>query len=328
MPSRAEASSHRQLRLPSGQVLAWTEYGDPAGAPVLYHHGWPGSRLEARFAHEPAIGLGLRIIAPDRPGYGASTQTSIRTLGDWPADAAALLDHLEISLFAAVGVSGGAPYALSCAALLPDRVAHVCVVSAMGPVDGSSALRDFDPVRRLALRLARRRSHFIRGLLQGAVGPLLARHADRFVAALAEGCAPADRATLARPQVQAQIAASFREGLAASAAGAARDLELYAAPWEIPLASIKAPVDLWHGEADGIVPFPLVQRLADALPTATPRFLPGEGHYSLPLGHLDRILGQIVAQWVRADSRTCPPPSSERPGYPLGIASGPAASRS
>jgi hypothetical protein len=29
------------------------------------------------------------------------------------------------------------------------------------------------------------------------------------------------------------------------------------------------------------------------LPTATPRFLPGEGHYSLPLGHLATILGEI-----------------------------------
>ena len=145
MPSRAEASSHRQLRLPSGQVLAWTEYGDPAGAPVLYHHGWPGSRLEARFAHEPAIALGLRIIAPDRPGYGASTQTSTRTLGDWPADAAALVDHLGVHRFVALGISGGAPYALACAAALPGRVTRVCIVSAMGPVDGNEALRNFDP---------------------------------------------------------------------------------------------------------------------------------------------------------------------------------------
>ena len=294
MPTRAEASPHGQLRLPSGQVLAWAEYGDPAGAPVLYHHGWPGSRLEARFAHEHAIALGIRIIAPDRPGYGASTQAPARILGDWAGDAAALLDHLDVGRFAAIGISGGAPYALACAAALPARVASVCIVSAMGPVDGNDALLDFDPVRRLALRLAARRSPLMRGLLQIAVGPLIARHADRFVTSLAQRCAPADRATLARQEVQVQIAASFREGLRPSAAGAARDLELYAAPWGIPLAQVKAPVHLWHGEADRIIPPWLARRLAVALPTAIPRFLPGEGHYSLPLGHLGTILGEIT----------------------------------
>jgi pimeloyl-ACP methyl ester carboxylesterase len=294
MPTRAEAPPRGQLRLGSGQALAWAEYGDPAGAPVLYHHGWPGSRLEARFAHEHAITLGLRIIAPDRPGYGASTQAPARDLGDWAGDAAALLDHLDVGRFAAIGISGGAPYALACAAALPARVASVCIVSAMGPVDGDAALRDFDPVRRASLRLAARRSPLMRGLLRAAVGPLIARHADRFVSSLARACAPADRATLARAEVQARIAASFREGLRPGAAGAARDLELYAAPWAIALARIEAPVHLWHGEADGVIPAWLARRLAARLPTALPRFLPGEGHYSLPLGHLGRILGEIT----------------------------------
>ncbi len=196
--------------------------------------------------------------------------------------------------FAAIGVSGGAPYALACATTFPNRVTRVCIVSAMGPVDGNEALRNFDPVRRLALRLAGRRSPFMRGLLRGAVGPLIGRNAERFVASLAQHCAPADRATLAQRDVQARIAASFREGLRPGAAGAARDLELYAAPWAIPLAHIEAPVDLWHGEADSIIPAWLARRLAAQLRTATPRFLPEEGHYSLPLGHLGRILGEIA----------------------------------
>jgi pimeloyl-ACP methyl ester carboxylesterase len=280
--------------LANGQVLAWAEYGDPAGIPVLYHHGWPGSRLEARCAHEHALALGVRIIAPDRPGFGASTQAPGRTLGDWPGDAGALLDHLDVSRFAAIGISGGAPYALACAAALPARVTRVCIVSAMGPVDGDAALQDFDPIRRLALRLAGRRSPLMRGLLQGAVGPLIARNADRFVSSLARRCALPDRATLARAEVRARIAASFREGLRMGAAGAARDLELYAAPWAIPLARIEAPVHLWHGEADGIIPAWLARRLAAKLPSAIPRFLPAEGHYSLPLEHLGAILREVI----------------------------------
>lgn len=290
MPQRAEAPGFHRIRLPGGQLLAWAEYGDPAGAPVLYHHGWPGSRLEARFAHDAAAALSLRIIAPDRPGYGASTQAPGRTLRDWAGDAAALADFIGADRFAVIGISGGAPYALACAACLRDRVARVCLVSAMGPVDDRSALRDFDPVRRLSLRLAARSSPIVRILLRDAMGPLIARHADRFVAMLAKGCAPADRPVLAPREVQAGIAASFCEGLRQGGAGAARDLELYAAPWGIELDRIAAPVTLWHGEEDRIIPAWLARQLVAQLPAVTPHFLACEGHYSVPLRHLSTIL--------------------------------------
>jgi len=261
---------------------------------VLYHHGWPGSRLEGCFAHEAATTLGLRIIAPDRPGYGESTQDRARTLADWAPDAAALADELGIERFAVVGTSGGAPYALACAAYLPDRVTRVCLVSAMGPVEDPLALKGFDPVRRLSLRLARRRSPIIRSVLHRAVGPLIARHADRFVALLANGCAASDRPVLALRDVQRQIAASFREGLRHGGSGAARDLELYAAPWALPLHRIAAPIDLWHGEDDRIVPAWIARNLVGYLRTVTPRYLVGEGHYSVPLGHLSTILHGIA----------------------------------
>jgi pimeloyl-ACP methyl ester carboxylesterase len=275
-------------------VLAWAEFGDPEGTPLLYHHGWPGSRLEARFAHETALTLRLRIIAPDRPGYGASTQAPSRTLTDWAADAEQLTDHLRVDRFTVLGISGGAPYALACAAALPVRVIRVCLVSAMGQVDSETALGKFDPVRRASLRMARRRSPLMQGLLRGAVGPLIARHADRFVSSIARGSGPADRATLAQKAVQTQIAASFREGLRGGAGGAARDLELYASPWAIALKRIEAPVDLWHGEADAIIPAWLARELAGHLPTVTTRFLPGEGHYSVPLKHLETIMRAIA----------------------------------
>jgi pimeloyl-ACP methyl ester carboxylesterase len=290
----AEPGPIRQLRLPDGQTLVWAEYGDGSGTPILYHHGWPGSRLEARFTHETALALGLRIIATDRPGYGGSTQRPDRTLCDWVPNASALAGYLGLDRFAVVGISGGAPYALACAAALQDRITRVCIVSPMGPLEAPGALDEFDVVRRLSLYLAGRRSPLMRGLLRGAVGPLIARHADRFVAALAKGAGAADGPSLARAETQAGIAASFREGLRRGAGGAARDLELYASPWGVDFDSITAPVALWHGEDDRIIPPWLARQLAARLPTVTPRFVPGAGHYSLPLEHLTTILGEMV----------------------------------
>jgi pimeloyl-ACP methyl ester carboxylesterase len=49
--------------------------GDPAGQPVFFLHGTPGSRL---FCPDPDPGV--RLITLDRPGYGLSTPLEVPTL--------------------------------------------------------------------------------------------------------------------------------------------------------------------------------------------------------------------------------------------------------
>ncbi len=75
----------RRVRLPDGRRLGYAEFGDPAGRPILYFHGFPSSRLEAGLAHGAALRTGVRIVAPDRPGSGLSDFLPGRTLKDWPA---------------------------------------------------------------------------------------------------------------------------------------------------------------------------------------------------------------------------------------------------
>src|SRR5512141_1163093 len=119
---------NQQLQLPDQRRLGFAEYGDPDGAPVFYFHGWPSSRLEARAAHAPALNLGLRLVAPERPGYGLSDFQPGRTIGDWTKDLLVLAGHLGWSKFGVVGISGGGPYAMACAALIPERLTSVSLV--------------------------------------------------------------------------------------------------------------------------------------------------------------------------------------------------------
>src|SRR5271167_4350698 len=86
----------RSVTLPDGRELAYEEYGDPAGDPVLSFHGGLSSRLDAAPAHQAALDLGVRLISPDRPGIGLSTFQPGRRLLDWPADVAALTEALGI----------------------------------------------------------------------------------------------------------------------------------------------------------------------------------------------------------------------------------------
>ena len=132
---RCRYSRMRQSRLtlPDGRQLAWAEFGTAAGSPVLYCHGFPGSRLEAAFADGTAKHAGVRLIAADRPGVGLSDRLPGRSVLGWVDDIRALGDHLDIERFHVVGVSGGAPYALACAFALPDRIPSVAIVSGVGP---------------------------------------------------------------------------------------------------------------------------------------------------------------------------------------------------
>ncbi len=60
------------LQLGDGRTLGFKVYGDPAGAPLLFLHGTPGSRLKFAIGHAAGKALGLAIVAPDRWGYGLS----------------------------------------------------------------------------------------------------------------------------------------------------------------------------------------------------------------------------------------------------------------
>ena len=109
----------RVMELPDGRELAWLEAGKPRGRPVFAFHGTPGSRRQVSFDEKSITAAGVRMIAPDRPGYGHSSYHPGRSLADWAADVSALADHLKVGTFTVVGVSGGGPHAVACARLLP-----------------------------------------------------------------------------------------------------------------------------------------------------------------------------------------------------------------
>src|SRR5438034_7461562 len=113
----------------NGERVAFSEYGDTSGEPVMFCHGWPSSRLMAQFTHDAARELGVRIISPDRPGIADSSFVARRKLLDWPPLVAELADFLKLEKFRVLGISGGAPYAYALAWAMPERVRVIAVVS-------------------------------------------------------------------------------------------------------------------------------------------------------------------------------------------------------
>lgn len=118
-----------------GRLLAYRERGDPAGAPILHHHGMPGSRLQHEADDEFYSRHGVRVITPDRTGYGLSEPQPGRTLADWPLDVADLMDAIGIDRFGVTALSGGGIYAIACAAFLGARLTGVAVAGCPAPME-------------------------------------------------------------------------------------------------------------------------------------------------------------------------------------------------
>jgi pimeloyl-ACP methyl ester carboxylesterase len=81
----------------------------------------PGSLLAGKMFGQVAQEQQTRIHVADRPGYTTSSPVRHGTLLGYVADVSALVDALQVDTFAVLGVSGGAPFALACAAKIPER---------------------------------------------------------------------------------------------------------------------------------------------------------------------------------------------------------------
>jgi len=276
------------LTLLDGRRLAYTERGDPDGVPIIHQHGMPGSRLdhEANAAFYRA--LGVRVITPDRPGYGLSDPHPLRRLLDWPSDVRELADQLGLRRFGITALSGGGIYALACAAAMPDRLIEVVVTGCPGPMQRPGALEGMRFMTRAGVWLGSKAPWLLdRGAAM--LAGLIRRYPHFFVDQANRDKPPVDKLWLSMPSVSAGAADTLREALRPGAWGYVQDVRVLARPWGFRLEDIQAPVQLWHGDLDTVIPLHHGQYLASLIPHSTLRVCPGEAHM-LMWNHLAEIL--------------------------------------
>ncbi len=281
-----EDSDQLSVRLPDGRSLSYAEYGDSSGRPVLYFHGSPGSRLEAAYTHEAARVLRLRIVAPDRPGFGGSDFQSGRQFDDWPADIVALADALGLDQFAVVGLSGGGPHVVACAVGMPERLTAAVIVSGAGPIDAYVA-RSTSRIGRLLRRAAVPITRVIIG-----IGVRLMPAALRRTSADRMSRRP-DPQVLARLEMRELFRTELLEGLRQGSRGAVHEFGLHSRSWPMRLVDVTIPVHLWHGDNDKIVPIDIGRYVASHLPDCRTTVVPAGGHLMI-IDHIEDVLDVIA----------------------------------
>lgn len=280
--------------MPGGHI-AYDEYGDPDGAPVIFCHGWPSSRSMAELTDEAAREMKIRVISPDRPGICGSSFASGRRFVDWPPVVRALHEHLSLGRFHVLAVSGGAPYAYVTAWAMPDEVKAIAVVSGAPPIAELQDHADLLALYRWMLKLHAHSPGVLRTLFRVARPFAAARMSLRLRPFLRLALQRLDADALRDTQAFNACFESSRAAWRASVDGVIADAELYAQPWGFPLEEIRAPIRLWHGDKDRTFSHRLASSLAMRFQNCDLRIVENAGHYSLAIRHMREILADLVA---------------------------------
>lgn len=277
---------YKIISLPDGRRLAFAEYGDPQGQPVFFFHGFPGSRYDGAYTGQAAAGMGIRLIAPDRPGMGYSDFKPERKLLDWPDDVCYLADSLHLETFGVLGYSGGGPHALACAYRIPERLSVIGVIAGVGPVTEPGALEGMAKNNVQIFSLARK-APWLLNILYRIQIPIDDKKLTK--AAAAQMSRP-DLVAMQEPMVLQDMVKDFNEAFRQNTKGVVQEGALLGSDWGFQLADIQATIHLWQGEEDTNVPAATGRYQAGRIPDCITKFYRGEGHISLVTNHIREIL--------------------------------------
>jgi pimeloyl-ACP methyl ester carboxylesterase len=291
----ADEVGSRLVGLVGDRVVEVWEGGDAAGVPVVFHHGTPSGRLQARLGEAAARRVGVRLVSFSRPGYGRSTDTppSLASVG---VDTLGVADALGIEDFAVLGASGGGPYALATGLADQRRVRAVGIAGGIGPWRLVEAPESADPdLPILALADA--------GDIEGALQGFRAQGDENYVKVLAlpdpamteeffKGVPEADAGWLTAEN-ERLFGVDLRDALR-SYDGFARDNVAWGGDWDIDPAQLEVPTWLWFGDADRMVPPSHGRWYADRIPNSTLVPRPGKGHGSTLFEYWDDMLTTLT----------------------------------
>ncbi|MFP3920403.1 MAG: alpha/beta fold hydrolase [Dichotomicrobium sp.] len=291
-PRMERCGADGRLMLADGRVIGFREYGDPDGLPLLCFHGTPGSRFMFQICEDFARAHGLRLIAPERPGFGLSSFAKARPLSVTAPDMAALCDALGVNRVAVAGVSGGAPFAVAFAAIYPERVAAMGLVSPVGPFAGPESPKRLGPGHRLLFRWLPGVPLLYRFLFTfGRLGFLFVPQA--MAGFLMARAAPSDWRILSDRRTRRNLLRGLREGVRPGVGGAVEELRCFSRQWDVAFASIHAPTILWQGTADRNVPVAAAMKLGELLPGCRVNTIEGAGHFWI-LKNYDHVLTSVA----------------------------------
>lgn len=284
-----------RLTTSDGRTVAWTEWGDVDGRPLLRVPGTPGCRWSVRADRRVWAERGLRVVTTERPGFGASTRLPGRGFREHADDLATVLDALGVDRVHLVGGSGSAPHELAFCQYHPDRVVAATVVAGIAPMEPAEIATTI-PLNAEVFALVRagRREEVLavmRPLRDAVVADPLAAFEGVMATAPAE-----DLEVMRDPVWRAGFARAQQEALRAGVEGWVDEAVAMASPWrDVDPEQVPTSVTWYHAVEDRNCPVTAARRLVGQLPDA--RFVEWRRAGHLTAYHLEgEILDELLAR--------------------------------
>ena len=292
-------TERRIVTAPDGRKIDVLIAGPADGLPLVLHEGTPVGLVLYPPTVRAAQVRGLRVIVAARPGYEGSTPRPGRRVADVAGDTATVLDALGADTFVTVGWSGGGPHTLACAAALPGRCLAAASVAGVAPYQakGLDWLAGMGPENVDEFGAAAAGEAVLTQFLHGAAATLGTVTGADVAQALGGLVIAADQAVLIG-EFADYVATALRASMNTGLAGWRDDDLAFVSDWGFSPGGAPgtptAPVAIWQGDQDKMVPFAHGQWLAASIPGARAHLLPGQGHLSLTISFLDRILDDLL----------------------------------
>jgi pimeloyl-ACP methyl ester carboxylesterase len=290
-------TNSRTISLEDGRKIRISEAGQPDGVPVMVLRGSPHSRLLYAGWVEDAQSRGIRLICYERPGYGGSTAHRGRTVASAAKDVAAIARELGLNRLSVWGISGGAPHALACAALLPGLVVAVAVLASPAPyaAEGLDYYTGMGETNVVEIRAALESWEACERVVEAEASRLLRAEPETIVQAWHSLLCPVDAAVLTT-DFASFVLRTVREGMGDKRDGLIDDDIAFVTPWGFELSRIRIPALLMHGAQDQMVPVSHGKWLAGKIPNVEARFLPNDGHLTLSLRRIPEVHAWLLGR--------------------------------
>ena len=236
------------LRYGNGNRLAYSDFGNRQGFPLLIQHGLIASiREEDLFGS--LIENGRRLISMARPGYGESSPYPMDNLAQWGEIVSQLVEELGLLQFDVLGMSSGAPYSYAIGYRLPQKTRRIYIFSGVPALYDEAILRHWPyPVDKSA-RLPELES--------------LAKQI--FFSNLTPG-------DLAKNDIH--------DSMMNNCFGVAQDLRLRPLDWGFRLGELRTAVIMEHCRKDADVPLITAEMTARLIPDCRLTIREAGGHFS------------------------------------------------
>jgi pimeloyl-ACP methyl ester carboxylesterase len=275
---------HQTITLPDQRKLGFALYGPASGAPLLYFHGSPSSRLEPLLLQEFGQNLDamllhshVRLIAVDRPGMGLSTFNPNGSFLSFADDVKILAHQLFISSCPVLCWSGGGPYALAVAHRCPALITKVGIIAGISHYFDTTVFRQMG-VNKWYFRMAK----FSPWLLRRTLNILRTKTINRPIPLKLTGFAQVDYELIKDVKHMNTLAdLTLKEACRNGTQGAVYEARLYCRELGFSIAGIQQTVHYWWGNLDSSVSIIHAETVEKEISSAIMHYHKGEGHLSM-----------------------------------------------